>query len=125
MKNLFKAAVVGAAVVTSGVVMAQPAMASDLSWTFGDGAVSYRDSGNDLCARAYDSEGARQVKVLWTPHTTQRTSTFIDKNNYYGDSGGSCWDMAGTGENVTVTVTVSSYWGERGWKNHGSRTITT
>ncbi|MDP4503227.1 hypothetical protein [Nonomuraea turcica] len=125
MKNLFKAAVVGAAVIASGAVMAQPAMASNLSWTFGDGVVSYADSGNKFCIRAYDSEGARQIKVLWRPTGTSNSVTFTDKNNYYGHSGGTCWNLTST-ENVSITLTASSYWGERGtWKAQGHKTITT
>ncbi|MGW4967048.1 hypothetical protein ACWEPL_58350 [Nonomuraea sp. NPDC004186] len=126
MKNLLKAAAVGAALVASSAAMAQPAMASDLSWTFSDGVISYNDSTNKFCVRAYDSEGARQVTATITPTGGSRSVTFTDKNDYYGHSGGSCMYLNGYSENTSLTVTAKSYWGERGtWVGRGSRTITT
>ncbi|UBU14569.1 hypothetical protein [Nonomuraea gerenzanensis] len=118
------AAVVGAALVASAVVTAQPAMASDLSWTFSDGAISYRDSTNKFCVRAYDSEGARKVTVTATGGG--RSWSLTDQNDHYDHPGGTCISLNGHAENTSVTLTAKSYWGERGtWVGRGSRTITT
>ncbi|MFB4270397.1 hypothetical protein [Nonomuraea sp. GTA35] len=128
MKNPFKAAVVSAALVASSVAMAQPAMASDLSWTFSDGVISYRDSTNKFCVRAYDSEGGRQIRTTVTPTGGGRAVNVTDKNNFYDHPGGTCvyLNSSYVPENTSITVTASSYWGERGtWVGRGSRTITT
>ncbi|MET9251074.1 hypothetical protein [Nonomuraea sp. NPDC003709] len=128
MKNLLKAAAVGAALVASSAAMAQPAMASDLSWTFSDGVISYNDSTNKFCVRAYDSEGARQVSATITPTGGGRSVTVTDKNDFYGHSGGTCiyLNSSYVPENTSLSVSAKSYWGERGtWVGRGSRTITT
>jgi hypothetical protein len=126
MKNLLKTAAVGAVLVASSVAMAQPAMASDLSWTFSDGVISYRDSTNKFCVRAYDSEGARQVTATMTPTGGGRSVALTDKNDFYDHPGGTCIYLNGHPENTSLSVTAKSYWGERGtWVGRGSRTITT
>ncbi|MCG5217751.1 hypothetical protein [Streptosporangium sp. KLBMP 9127] len=123
MRNLLKVAVVGAALVASSVAMTQPAMASDLSWNVSDGAISYSDSKNKFCARAYDSEGARQVKVTVTA-VGKPTIAFIDKNNYYGHSGGRCVYLTNYREDTRLTVTAATYWGERGtWVNRRTKSF--
>ncbi|MGI5284007.1 hypothetical protein ACQEVF_11800 [Nonomuraea polychroma] len=118
MKKLLKTAAVGAIVVASSFAMAQPAMASDLSWNVSDGLISYADSTNKFCVRAYDSEGARQVKA------TLNGYVITDKNNYYGDPGGTCIYLNAYAEGARLVVSASTYWGERGtWVGRGSRTF--
>ncbi|TMR25669.1 hypothetical protein ETD86_00650 [Nonomuraea turkmeniaca] len=126
MKNLLKTTVVGAALVASSFAMAQPAMASSLSWNVSDGLISYADASNKFCVRAYDSEGARQVTVTLTPVNGGSTITITDKNNYYGHSGGTCRYLNNTyKENTSLRATARSYWGERGtWVGRGTRSFT-
>ena len=115
IKALGRMAVLGVTVAAATIFAAQPAFASDLNWNVGDGVVSYTDSTNTLCAHAYNSEGARQVLIL---------NVGRDYNNYYGHTGSTCWYLNRT-ENSSYTISVNTYWGERGdWVSRGSRTVT-
>jgi hypothetical protein len=118
LKNIVKTAVAGIGLAVATLAFAQPASASSFSWNVGDGLVTYSDSGNALCIRAYDSEGARWVRVVVNGRS------YTDYNNYYGDSGGTCWTLSLT-ENATYTARASSYWGERGTTiSRGSKSFT-
>ncbi|MEV0611895.1 hypothetical protein AB0I81_01140 [Nonomuraea sp. NPDC050404] len=117
MKKLSKFAAVSLGVVTASVVLTQPASAANYSWNVGDGTITYTDSSNTLCVRAFDTGGARQVttNLFWS-----------DKNNYYGDPGSSCGIVAGRElpEGTRIVIHVRTYWGERGtWVSKGNKTF--
>lgn len=126
MKKLLKTAAIGAIAIASSFALAQPAMASSLSWNVSDGLISYVDSTNQYCVKAYDSEGARQVKAnLRISGSSGGGTTITDKNNYYGDMGPTCITLNAFKEDTTLVVSVSTYWGERGsWVGRGSRSFT-
>jgi hypothetical protein len=115
MKNLLKTAVVGVTVAAATFALAQPALANSFSTNVGDGTVSYNDGEDRLCAQAFNTEGARWVRVTLVPLSRSGPSpTITDRNNYYGHSGSTCTSLATAYEDTRYRADITSYWGERG-----------
>ena len=123
MRNLLKTAVVGAGVAAATFALASPALANSFSKSVGDGTISYDDGADRFCAQAYNTDGARQVRVHLVPISRSGPSPeFTDKNNYYGHSGATCSTaLTSAYEDTYYRADVETYWGERGtWVNRGS-----
>jgi len=115
MKNLLKTAMVGATVAATTFALAQPALANSFSRNVSDGTVSYDDGGDRFCAQAFNSEGARWVRVQLVPISRSGPSpTITDYNNYYGHSGSTCTSLATAYEDTQYRADITTYWGERG-----------
>ncbi|MFI6291849.1 hypothetical protein ACIBEJ_09715 [Nonomuraea sp. NPDC050790] len=116
MKNLLKTAVVGVTVAAATFALAQPALANSFSRNVGDGTVAYDDGGDRFCAAAFNTEGARWVRVKLVPISRPGPSPEItDRNNYYGHSGNTCTTALATAyEDTRYRADITSYWGERG-----------
>lgn len=122
MKNVVKAAAVTVGAAALCLSLAQPASAASFGpINVGDGTVSYNDTYDRLCASAYNSEGARQVKMTLTRLNQAGPSGFsvVDKNNYYGHSGSTCSTaLSSAYEDTYYKAVVTTYWGERGTWQH-------
>ncbi|MFI9554665.1 hypothetical protein [Nonomuraea endophytica] len=125
MKNLLKTAVVGVTVAAASFALAQPALANSFSRNVGDGTVSYNDGTDSLCVAAFNTEGARWVKVKLVPLSRPGPSpTITDNNNYYGHTGNTCGSLATAYEDTRYRADITSYWGERGTTvTHSSTTF--
>lgn len=128
MRNVVRAAAVTVGAAALSLSLAQPASAA--SWgplNVGDGTVSYNDGADRICVKAYNSEGARQVKVTLTRLNKAGPSGFsvIDKNNYYGHSGNTCSTaLSRAYEDTQYRAVITTYWGERGtWKTRATKTF--
>jgi hypothetical protein len=123
MRNRLKIAVVGTSIVAATFALATPALANSFSKNVGDGTISYDDASDRFCAQAFNTDGARQVRVHLVPISRSGPSPeFTDKNNYYGDSGATCSTaLSSAYEDTYYRADVETYSGERGtWVNRGS-----
>ncbi|MFG1855626.1 hypothetical protein ACGFJT_27610 [Actinomadura geliboluensis] len=116
MKTLVKTAVVGLGIAAASIAVAQPALANSFGpVSVGDGTVSYNDGGDQFCAQAYNTDGARWVQVTLVPISRSGpSSSWTDYNNYYGNSGSTCRSLATAYEDTYYRADIKTYWGERG-----------
>lgn len=109
------AATTGAAAVLS-VVGSPIASANSFSASTQGGTATYDDGGDQFCAFAWNTEGARSVRVTLTAVSRPGPShDFTDRNTYAGgNAGNSCRSLATAYEDTRYKAVIRGYWGETG-----------
>ena len=114
-KNVITKTMVGVGLSAVSLVFAQTALANSFTTTTQGGTASYNDGADQFCAQAYNSEGARTVRVQLTAISRPGPSKdFKDYNNYYGHPGATCVSLAAAYEDTQYRAIIDGYWGEVG-----------